>query len=308
MHPTFIHHICPPGLHHVFTKATGPKEKKRQNKKKKHKRIRPLPCRTVLAQVPSFVPGPAFPRLVCPANTPSSLRKQQPGGLGVGSGVWCYLKRYSLAPGTAPWSPADSTCWAVKRGRPGPPLACTGTPSGGQQGPPDPLTEGPKCPNSPCSADLSTDALQNGTVDPRWAQRGQVSICGELLKMVNKKEINVGWHQSCLLRLSETTTELETDRFYLCWKREKKPFISLPALKEKTGTKNKKEPRLRTGFCVSEWAASIKCKQKRVPFCKYWCSVAGQPAFVGQGGEGCPHLVTFTPSADRAPLTVGHGC
>lgn len=32
------------------------------------------------------------------------------------------------------------------------------------------------------------------------------------------------------------------------------------------------------------------------------------PAFVAQRGEGSPRLVTFTPSADRAPLNAGHGC
>ncbi|KAI9523609.1 hypothetical protein NQZ68_026551 [Dissostichus eleginoides] len=80
--------------------------------------LHPCPCgvpqlinapQTVLAGGPSFVPGPAFPRLVSPANTPSSLREQQPGGLGDGTGVWCYLKQYSWAPSLAPWSPADPT-------------------------------------------------------------------------------------------------------------------------------------------------------------------------------------------------------
>lgn len=126
--PSIISAPRPPSRPH---KGCEPKEKKRQNKKKA-RIIQPLPCRTVLAQVPSFVPGPASPRLACPANTPSSLREQQPAGLGDGTGVWWYLKRYSLAPRMAPWSPADSACWAVKQGRPGPPLASTGTPSGGR--------------------------------------------------------------------------------------------------------------------------------------------------------------------------------
>lgn len=104
-HPSYL----PPGLHHVLTKAANPKKRKGKIKKKA-RIIQPLPCRTVLAQVPSFVPGPASPRLACPANTPSSPREQQPAGLGDGTGVWCYLKRYSLAPRMAPWSPADSAC------------------------------------------------------------------------------------------------------------------------------------------------------------------------------------------------------
>lgn len=104
-HPSYL----PPGLHHVLTKAANPKKRKGKIKKKV-RIIQPLPCRTVLAQVPSFVPGPASPRLACPANTPSSPREQQPAGLGDGTGVWCYLKRYSLAPRMAPWSPADYAC------------------------------------------------------------------------------------------------------------------------------------------------------------------------------------------------------
>lgn len=104
--PSIISAPRPPSRPH---KGCEPKEKKRRNKKKA-RIIQPLPCRTVLAQVPSFVPGPASPRLACPANTPSSRREQQPAGLGDGTGVWCYLKRYSLAPRMAPWSPADSAC------------------------------------------------------------------------------------------------------------------------------------------------------------------------------------------------------
>lgn len=101
-----IHHICdPPGPRHVLTKAAS----QRKEKAEKERRIQPLPCRTVLAEVPSIVPGPASPRLVSPKNTPSSPRKQQPRGWG--DGTWgVLLKRYSLDPAMAPWSPADRTC------------------------------------------------------------------------------------------------------------------------------------------------------------------------------------------------------
>lgn len=102
-HPSYL----PPGLHHVPTKAANPKKRKGKGEAR---RIQPLPCRTVPARVPSFVPGPASPRLVSPANTPSSPREQQPGGLGDGTGVCCYLKQYSSAPSLAPWSPADPVC------------------------------------------------------------------------------------------------------------------------------------------------------------------------------------------------------
>lgn len=83
--------------------------------------------------------------------------------------------------------------------------------------------------------------------------------------------------------------------------RQRKPFHSLPFAERQTESQNKKELK---GECISAWAASIKCKQKQVPFCWCWCSVAGHPAFVDQGREGSPSFVTFTPSPDRAPLTA----
>lgn len=74
-----------PGPHHVLTKAAS----QRKEKAEKERRIQPLPCRTVLAEVPSIVPGPASPRLVSPKNTPSSPRKQQPHCWG--DGTWGVL-------------------------------------------------------------------------------------------------------------------------------------------------------------------------------------------------------------------------
>lgn len=91
MHLSSIHHICTPphlpspGPHHVLTKAAS----QRKEKAEKERRIQPLPCRTVLAEVPSIVPGPASPRLVSPKNTPSSPRKQQPHCWG--DGTWGVL-------------------------------------------------------------------------------------------------------------------------------------------------------------------------------------------------------------------------
>ena len=161
-HPSYL----PPGLHHVTTKAANPKKRKGKGEAR---RIQPLPCRTVPARVPSFVPGPASPRLVYPANTPSSPREQQPGGLGDGTGVCCYLKQYSSAPSLAPWSPADPVCWAVK---PGLPLRPRALPLGGSRGPRTPDSGGSKGWGSTCSADLTTGALWSRTVRLRWGGGG----------------------------------------------------------------------------------------------------------------------------------------
>lgn len=164
MPPSSIHHICPPASITFPTKASNPKKRKG---KKEGRSIQPLPCRTVLAGEPAFVPSPASPRLDSPANTPSSPGEQQPRSLGGGTEEWCYLKQYSLAPSMAPWSPADSVCWAVKRCCPGPPLRPRLLPLGGSRGP-EPLTEGPTSQGSLCSTDLTTDALWSGTVRLRW--------------------------------------------------------------------------------------------------------------------------------------------
>lgn len=85
-HPSYL---PPSSFHHARTKAANA-EKRRI--RKKGRRIQPLPCRTVLAKGPPFVPDHAWLCLVSPANTPSSSGEQQPRGLGDGTRVWCYLK------------------------------------------------------------------------------------------------------------------------------------------------------------------------------------------------------------------------
>lgn len=87
IHLGSIHHICNPPPRSPSCPYKG--SKPRKEKGEKERRIQPLPCRTVLAEVPSIVPGPASPRLVSPKNTPSSPRKQQPHGWG--DGTWGVL-------------------------------------------------------------------------------------------------------------------------------------------------------------------------------------------------------------------------
>ena len=297
--PNSIHHICPPAS---IASPQRQLPQRKEKAKKDGRRIQPLPCRTVLAWGPSFVPGPASPRLVSPANTPSSLGEQRPGGLGDGTGVWFYLKQHSKAPSMAPWSPADPVCWAVKQGHPWPSPCIHRHSLWGAVGTLNSWLRGPQVRGSPWSADLTTEALWSGTVKLRWGGGLSAHLQGAFTEKWLKWRIYIGSKTPLTFVWDVHSTVLMPDhRFDFWWHREGRKR------EKKTRPKNKRSSDW-GGERLSEWAASITCKQKLVPFCWCWCSVAGHPAFVAQGREGSPRLVTFTPSADRAPLTAGHGC
>lgn len=117
------------------------KEKKRQKRREEYSRYHAEQCWPKYRLLSRALPLLAWSLLKTHPLLPGN---NSPTAGGMELGVCCCLKEYSSGPAMAPWSPADRTCWAVKRGRPGPPLVFTGTPSGGQWRPPNRWLRGPK--------------------------------------------------------------------------------------------------------------------------------------------------------------------
>lgn len=117
---------------------------------------------------------------------PSSLREQQP--LRLGGWVWFWLKQYIVkVPLMAPWSPANPSCWAVKRGGPGHSPCIHRHTLWGAVRAPNSWLGGPKRRGSPCSADLTTEALSSGTIKLRWGGGLGVHLQGTLNEMEGGK-------------------------------------------------------------------------------------------------------------------------
>lgn len=109
IHLGSIHHICnPPSPVPIMSlQRQQAKEKKKEKRREEYSRYHAEQCWPKYRLLSRALPLLAWSLLKTHPLLPGN---NSPTAGGMELGVCCCLKRYSLDPGMAPWSPADRTC------------------------------------------------------------------------------------------------------------------------------------------------------------------------------------------------------